>query len=95
MTRFLTRLSQLPSKIAVFMVRFYQWTVRPILGPRCRYLPHCSDYAIESLERFGLFSGGWLTAKRLGRCHPWCAGGLDPVPEQRQQQSSSHTLLSD
>lgn len=66
---------------AIGMVRLYQWTFRPLIGPRCRFLPHCSDYAIEAFDRHGLFSGGWLTAKRLGRCHPWCQGGLDPVPE--------------
>lgn len=66
---------------AIGMVRLYQWTLRPLIGPRCRFLPHCSDYAIEAFDRHGLFAGGWLTAKRLGRCHPWCQGGLDPVPE--------------
>jgi hypothetical protein len=74
-------LSFKPHQIAVAAVRVYQWTIRPMLGPRCRYLPHCSDYSIEAFERHGLFSGGWLTLKRLGRCHPGCAGGLDLVPE--------------
>jgi uncharacterized protein len=62
------------------LVRLYQWTIRPLIGPRCRYFPHCSDYAVEALATHGLFSGGWMTLKRLGRCHPGCAGGLDPVP---------------
>jgi putative membrane protein insertion efficiency factor len=68
-------------KAPIGLVRLYQWTIRPLLGPHCRYLPHCSDYAIEAFDRHGLFSGGWLTLKRLGRCHPGCAGGLDPVPD--------------
>lgn len=70
-----------PHQVAVAAVKAYQWTIRPILGPRCRYFPHCSDYSIEAFERYGLFSGGWLTLKRVGRCHPGCAGGLDLVPE--------------
>jgi uncharacterized protein len=96
MKRFLVLLLKLPSLFAIALVRIYQWTIRPILGPRCRYLPHCSDYAIEALQHRGLFSGGWLTAKRLGRCHPWCVGGLDPVPQtSKNQPFSSQTSLSD
>jgi uncharacterized protein len=71
-------------QVAIGVVRAYQWTIRPVLGPRCRYIPHCSDYAIEALERHGFLSGSWLTLKRLGRCHPGCAGGLDLVPEPVQ-----------
>ncbi len=85
------------SLFGISLVRLYQWTIRPIIGPRCRFLPHCSDYAIEAIDRYGLFSGGWLTAKRLGRCHPWCEGGLDPVPEvldSRSSQASSQSLSS-
>ena len=77
--------------IAVGCVRLYQWTIRPVIGPRCRFLPHCSDYAIEAIETHGLFSGTWLTAKRLGRCHPWCAGGLDPVPSITPAESKDST----
>lgn len=73
--------STLLSGVAVAVIRLYQWTVRPLIGPRCRFVPHCSDYAIEAYERHGPAVGSWLTAKRLGRCHPWCKGGLDPVPE--------------
>lgn len=74
------------SFFGVVFVRLYQWTIRPILGPRCRFLPHCSDYAIEAFEEHGLFSGAWLSAKRLCRCHPWCDGGLDPVPRQHHRK---------
>lgn len=85
------------SCFGIGLVRLYQWTIRPILGPRCRFLPHCSDYAIEAIDRHGLFSGGWLTAKRLSRCHPWCQGGLDPVPEvldSRASRASSQSFSS-
>ena len=85
---FIHLVSRAASYFGIGLVRLYQWTIRPLIGPRCRFLPHCSDYAIEAMDRHGLFSGGWLTAKRLGRCHPWCQGGLDPVPEVLDSRSS-------
>lgn len=80
------------AQIGIGFVRAYQLTIRPILGPRCRFIPHCSDYSIEAFERHGLFAGGWLTAKRLGRCHPWCKGGYDPVPGGDLSPSSNTTF---
>lgn len=53
----------------------------PYLGQHCRFTPTCSEYAIEALQRHGLIKGLWLSIQRLLRCHPWHAGGLDPVPE--------------
>ncbi len=66
--------------VATILIRIYQWTVSPLLGPTCRFHPSCSNYALEAINRFGMFRGGWLTVKRLGRCHPWHPGGFDPVP---------------
>lgn len=66
--------------LATALIRIYQWTVSPLLGPACRFHPSCSNYALEAIERFGLARGAWLAVKRLGRCHPWNAGGFDPVP---------------
>jgi uncharacterized protein len=66
--------------VAALLIRLYQLTVSPLLGPRCRFYPSCSHYALEALARFGALRGGWLTLKRIGRCHPWNPGGLDPVP---------------
>lgn len=63
-----------------FLIRLYQWTVSPLLGPNCRFYPSCSHYALEAIERFGVLQGGWLTLRRIGRCHPWHPGGVDPVP---------------
>lgn len=77
----MTKRFKFPQWLGIGLIRIYQWSIRPLIGPRCRFFPHCSDYAIEAIDRHGLFSGGWLTAKRLGRCHPWCQGGLDPVPQ--------------
>lgn len=67
--------------LPIGLIRLYQWTIRPMLGPHCRFVPHCSEYGIESFRRHGLFGGGWLTARRLCRCHPWASAGLDPVPD--------------
>jgi len=63
-------------------IRAYQRTLSPLLGPRCRFHPSCSHYAIEAIERFGVARGGWLALRRITRCHPLNAGGLDPVPER-------------
>jgi uncharacterized protein len=63
-----------------FLIRGYQLIVSPMLGPNCRFYPSCSHYAVEALETHGALRGTWLTLKRLGRCHPWHPGGVDPVP---------------
>jgi hypothetical protein len=54
--------------------------ISPVLGPSCRYLPTCSEYALTALEAHGVLRGGWLAARRLGRCHPFGGSGYDPVP---------------
>jgi len=66
--------------VATFLIRLYQWTVSPLLGPRCRFYPSCSQYALEAIERFGLLRGMGLGLWRLLRCNPWNHGGYDPVP---------------
>jgi hypothetical protein len=63
------------------LVRAYRLLLSPLLGPRCRHLPTCSEYAQEALERFGGVRGGWLALRRVLRCHPWGSSGYDPVPE--------------
>ncbi|HHY92618.1 MAG TPA: membrane protein insertion efficiency factor YidD [Firmicutes bacterium] len=64
----------------LFLIRFYQRFVSPLLGPHCRYLPTCSQYAYEAVSRYGTWRGGWLGVKRVLRCHPWGGRGYDPVP---------------
>ena len=64
----------------IFLVRLYQVIISPLLGPRCRFHPTCSEYAIESLKRHGAWKGLWLALRRVGRCHPFHSGGVDPVP---------------
>jgi putative membrane protein insertion efficiency factor len=62
------------------LIRGYQLIVSPWLGPRCRFHPSCSNYALEAIERHGAWRGSGLALRRLGRCHPWNPGGFDPVP---------------
>jgi uncharacterized protein len=62
------------------LIHAYKWLISPLLGPRCRFYPSCSDYALEALQRHGLFKGSWLASKRILRCHPYNPGGFDPVP---------------
>lgn len=67
-------------RLLLGLVRFYQYLISPLLGPRCRFHPSCSQYAVETLERYGALRGSWLALRRLLRCHPWHPGGYDPVP---------------
>ncbi len=73
---------RLASQFTIGIVRAYQWLVSPVLPMSCRYHPSCSHYACEAILRHGVLRGGWLAALRILRCHPWRAGGLDPVPER-------------
>jgi len=66
--------------VLIGLVRLYQLTLSPLLGARCRFHPSCSCYAREALERHGAWRGLGLTLRRLGRCHPFHPGGIDPVP---------------
>jgi putative membrane protein insertion efficiency factor len=69
-----------PRKLLAGLVQGYRWTLKPWLGNACRFEPSCSAYALEALGRHGAVAGSALTGWRLLRCHPWCNGGLDPVP---------------
>ena len=67
-------------KLMLALIRFYQREISPLYPPRCRYIPTCSQYALEAVEKYGALKGGWLALKRLLRCHPFHKGGYDPVP---------------
>lgn len=68
--------------LALGLIQAYRRFLSPLLGPRCRFYPSCSVYAMTAIERFGAVRGTYLAAHRLCRCHPFNAGGIDPVPEK-------------
>ena len=67
-------------RVLLFLIRLYQKYLSPGLPRRCRFSPTCSQYALEALRKYGPVKGGWLTLKRLARCHPWGGSGYDSVP---------------
>jgi putative membrane protein insertion efficiency factor len=72
--------------LLLLLIRGYRLLLSPWLGSHCRFYPTCSQYAHEAVSRHGAFAGSWLGLRRLLRCHPWHAGGVDPVPEQIGKQ---------
>jgi len=67
-------------KLFLFLIRFYRRHISPLKRPCCRFIPTCSQYALEAIEKYGALKGSWLALRRLLRCHPLCKGGYDPVP---------------
>src|SRR5216684_4221537 len=65
--------------VALQLLRAYKWAISPLLPPACRYVPTCSEYAVEAVERYGALRGGWMAFARILRCHPFACGGYDPV----------------
>ncbi len=74
--------------LLVLIVRCYRRAISPLLGARCRFYPSCSAYAEEALLRHGVLRGGWLTVRRLSRCHPFNPGGIDAVPASASTPST-------
>jgi putative membrane protein insertion efficiency factor len=75
------------------LLRAYKWAFSPLLPPACRYVPTCSEYAMEAVDRYGVVRGGWMAAWRVLRCHPLVKGGFDPVPQD--YQSATRTGATD
>lgn len=71
-------------QVLISIFRAYQRFISPLLGPRCRFYPSCSSYAIEAVERFGPLKGSALAVHRICRCHPLNPGGIDPVPDKQK-----------
>ncbi|MCW2852998.1 MAG: yidD [Nocardioides sp.] len=68
--------------VVIGLLKAYRAVISPLYGQVCRYHPSCSAYALEAVQQHGTVRGGWLAARRLARCHPWAAGGYDPVPSR-------------
>jgi putative membrane protein insertion efficiency factor len=73
----------LAQRALIGLVKGYRLLLSPWLGSACRFTPSCSVYSLEALQRHGAAAGSYMTLARIARCHPWCAGGLDPVPEHK------------
>ena len=70
----------------VLFIRVYQFIISPMLGSNCRFIPTCSEYAMESLKEYGLIKGIFLSIKRIGKCHPWGSHGYDPIPNKMEKK---------
>jgi putative membrane protein insertion efficiency factor len=79
---------------AIGLIRFYQYFISPFWPGVCRYGPSCSEYGREAIELHGLLRGGWLTLRRILRCHPWGGSGYDPVPHELHHGKSHHHVKS-
>lgn len=75
-------MTKLLKRIIIALIRFYQLALSPLKQPTCRFLPTCSQYSIEAIERFGVIKGTYLSVRRILKCHPFHEGGYDPVPEK-------------
>lgn len=71
-------------RVLLALIAGYRYFLSPLLGPTCRFYPTCSAYATEAIETHGALRGAWLAVKRISKCHPWHAGGLDQVPPRRR-----------
>jgi putative membrane protein insertion efficiency factor len=70
----------------IAIIKFYQWVISPMLGPRCRFTPTCSHYALEAIKQFGTIKGVQLAIKRVLKCHPLNSGGYDPLPKKEPKK---------
>ncbi|HEY4783547.1 MAG TPA: membrane protein insertion efficiency factor YidD [Chthoniobacterales bacterium] len=77
--------------VTLRLLRSYQWAISPLFPPACRYVPTCSDYAMEAVERYGPLRGGWMTLGRILRCHPLADGGHDPVVKIHRAHTNSES----
>jgi len=91
--RLAVKVSRLPQKTLVVLVKGYRLLLSPWLGSSCRFEPTCSAYSLQALQQHGAVKGSYLTLYRLARCHPWCHGGFDPVPSSALRPSSGRFSL--
>ena len=80
-------MSQIARTLILGLLRGYKWAISPLLPPACRYVPTCSDYSMEAVDRYGLFRGSLMATARVLRCHPLAKGGYDPVVSSTVEKS--------
>jgi len=85
MVRATRSMRQIARQTAVFLLRGYKWMISPLFPPSCRYVPSCSEYAMEAVELYGVWRGSWMALVRMLRCHPFARGGYDPVVTGQQR----------
>ena len=86
-------MSNIAKFVTLQLLRAYKWAISPMLPPACRYVPTCSEYAMEAVERYGALRGGWMAFTRILRCHPLARSGYDPVVKQATGGSSNSVSL--
>jgi len=82
-------------RVTLQLLRGYKWAISPLFPPACRYVPTCSEYAMEAVERFGAFRGGLMSLARLLRCHPFAKGGYDPVVHHPRMTNDDRLTTND
>jgi len=82
-------MNQAAKTFVVHLLRGYKWAISPMFSPACRYLPTCSEYAIEAVDRYGVMRGSLMAIWRVLRCHPFAKGGYDPVAKQRSSKAAA------
>jgi putative membrane protein insertion efficiency factor len=90
-----SRPGSVAARLLILLLTGYRRYVSPLLGPRCRFYPSCSAYALEAVQVHGALRGSWLAVCRLSRCHPFHPGGLDPVPRRDREQEAVTVAASD
>lgn len=79
-------------RLLLWFIRGYRLLISPLFPPSCRFHPSCSQYALEAVDRFGPWRGGWMALRRILRCHPFHPGGYDPVPPASSSESGQQEL---
>jgi putative membrane protein insertion efficiency factor len=74
----------LMNKVFIYLIKFYRYFISPMMASRCRFYPTCSEYGLQAFEEYGAIKAIFLTLKRLLRCHPFCEGGVDPLPIEKK-----------
>jgi uncharacterized protein len=80
-------------RVVVYVIQLYRHMVSPLRPPTCRFVPTCSQYAVDALTEYGLFRGGWMAVVRVAKCAPWHPGGWDPIPERENREDTTDAGL--